>query len=375
MSSQRRPGAHEARAVREHGDPQLSTILALALAQTGTEARATHGWHSYPAGLHPDAAAVMLDAFDGPVHDPFCGGGTVLVEARLAGRECSGTDLSPIATLVSHARTAAAEHAVAMRALSRHLAEAARRRVDVEVPELCVRWYEPHVAQELGRLRDGIKAVEPGPVQDLLRALLSSIIVKSSFRESDTRNTRTPHHRPPGTTAILFHKKARELARLLEAMPPGPAPRIRLADARKVGPPPGTRLVLTSPPYPGVYDYLPMQQLRYAWLEIDPSPLMGGELGSRREFRSKGRTEALQHWREDNARWIATQAQGLSADGWMAIVVGDGLVGDRLVDALQPTVAAMQESGLQIVARASADRPDHAREALRIEHLVLGHKP
>jgi hypothetical protein len=27
---------------------------------------------------------------------------------------------------------------------------------------------------------------------------------------------------------------------------------------------------------------------------------------------------------------------------------------------------------LSVVARASADRPDHAREAVRIEHMVMG---
>ena len=38
--------------------------------------------------------------------------------------------------------------------------------------------------------------------------------------------------------------------------------------------------MLTSPPYPGVYDYLPMQQLRYAWLDMDPGSDMAGEIGS-----------------------------------------------------------------------------------------------
>ena len=50
-----------------------------------------------------------------------------------------------------------------------------------------------------------------------------------------------------------------------------------------------------------------------------------------------------------------------------------GLVGGKLVDALFPTVG-MKKSGMEIVARASADRPDHARSAIRIEHLVMGTK-
>ncbi len=373
--TQRLPGAPDARAVREHGDETLAPVLARALAHVGAAERATHGWHTYPAGLHPDAAADMLEAFGGPVHDPFCGGGTVLVEARLAGRECSGTDLSPIAWLVANARTAPAAMATPMRSAARKLAEKARQRADdLPVPEACERWYEPHVAQELARLRHGILEIEDQALRYLLEAVFSSIVVKSSFRESDTRNVRKPHHRPPGTTAVLFHKKARELGRMLEELPDGPAPRIRRADALRMGPPKGTRLILTSPPYPGVYDYLPMQQLRLAWLGIDLGQGLSWELGSRRQFRAEGRAHALTAWREDNARWIATQAAGLASDGFFAVVVGDGLVGGKLVDALQPTVEAMEAAGLDVVARASADRPDHARDAIRIEHLVLGHK-
>ncbi len=370
----RRPGAPDARAVRKHGDPELAEIVARALSHVGAVERATHGWHTYPAGLHPDAAADMLAAFDGPVHDPFCGGGTVLVEARLAGRPASGTDLSPIAWLVASARTAQPSMATPMRSAARKLAERARKRVDVEVPEVCQRWYEPHVAQELGRLRQGILDIEDEALRYLLEAVFSSIVVKTSFRESDTRNVRRPHHRPPGTTAVLFHKKARELGRMLEELPQGPAPRIRRADARHVAPPPGTQLILTSPPYPGVYDYLPMQQLRMAWLGIDPGQEMGWELGSRRQFRAEGRARALANWRKDNAAWIGKQASGLEPGGLFAIVVGDGLVGDRLVDALQPTTDAMEAAGVDVVARASADRPDHARDTIRIEHLVLGRK-
>ena len=58
----------------------------------------------------------------------------------------------------------------------------------------------------------------------------------------------------------------------------------------------------------------------------------------------------------------------------MLIVVGDGIVGGKLVDALYPTVESMKKAGLEIVARSSADRPDHARSAIRIEHLVMGTK-
>ena len=43
-------------------------------------------------------------------------------------------------------------------------------------------------------------------------------------------------------------------------------------------------------------------------------------------------------------------------------------------DALAPTSEAMQAAGLKIIARASADRPDHARGAIRTEHLVMAER-
>jgi hypothetical protein len=372
--SHRSAGPPQAMAIRSTGDSRFAKLLEQALSMSGPVDRSTHRFHTYPARMHPDAAATLIGACPGPVHDPFCGGGTVLVEAMLAGRPCSGADLSPIALLVSRARVAGPEVATPVRSAARALAKAAQLRVDVEVPELAQQWFQPHVAQELGRLRDGIKAADPA-IQPVLWAILSSILVKVSFRESDTSNRRKPHERPPGTTAILFHKRARELGRALETLPEGDSPVVQSGDARTSTAKPGVGLVLTSPPYPGVYDYLPMHQLRYAWLGIDAGMAKAQEIGARRAFRARGRQDALRQWRADTGQWIGKQATCLASGGRLVTFVGDGLVGGRPVDTLGPTVDALRAAGLRIVARASADRPDHARQSVRIEHLVLAEAP
>jgi len=367
-------GPVEASSVRQHGDEKMAAVLAEALAASDTVDRATHPFHTYPARMHPDSARLILPHTTGDVHDPFCGGGTVLIEAKLAGRKAFGSDISPIAHLVANARLADPSLAAPMRAASRRIADKAKLRIDVEVPELCQNWYQEHVAQEMGRIRDGIKE-QDHKIQPLLNAVFSSIVVKASYRKSDTSNKMEKHHRPPKSTAILFHKKAREFARMLEAMPAEPSATLIHGDARSVVPGQKVGLVLTSPPYPGVYDYLPMHQLRYAWLGLEPEDSLMREIGARRNFRSKGRTDALKTWMEDTDRWIKMQASILEPGGAMIIVVGDGLVAGKLVDALYPTTEAMKAAGLEIFARASADRPDHARNAIRIEHMVMAVKP
>ena len=371
---QKSSGPVEASSVRKHGDVAMSEVLAEALAASDSVDRGTHAFHTYPARMHPDSARLIIPHTTGAVHDPFCGGGTVLIEAKLAGRKSFGSDISPIAHLVAGARLSSPLLASKVRSASRKIADKAKLRTDVDVPEVCVPWYQPHVAQEIGRIRDEIDQYD-ADVQPLLKAILSSIIVKASYRKSDTSNRMEKHHRRPQSTAILFHKKAREFARMLETMPDDVESTLIHGDARTVVPPQKVGLVLTSPPYPGVYDYLPMHQLRYAWLGLEPEESLAREIGSRRAFRAKGRTDALRQWLTDTDRWIKQQASIIEPGGAMIIVVGDGLVAGKLVDALFPTTEAMKAAGLEIFARASADRPDHARNAVRIEHMVMAVKP
>ena len=89
------------------GDMALGKRCITALRSSGEFSRATQGFHAYPARLHPEAARLLLEALPGEsLVDPFCGGGTLLVEGLIAGRRVYGSDLNPIATLVSTARTA-----------------------------------------------------------------------------------------------------------------------------------------------------------------------------------------------------------------------------------------------------------------------------
>ncbi|MFH1468929.1 MAG: hypothetical protein ABIO70_31375 [Pseudomonadota bacterium] len=343
--------------------------------------RHTHGFHTWPAGLHPDAAAGLLALLPaGPVADPFCGGGTVLVEAMLAGRPAFGSDLSPVAARVARLRTARLDDdaLTSFRSAARRATEVARTATDLPdeaARKVLDRWYEPHVLAELESLRRSA-ASAPEPVRALLEGCLSAIAIKASLRQSDTRAARVTHHRPRGTTAILFHKKARELARRIasfrEAVPAGtPAAMIREGDARGLRLPAPVAGILTSPPYPGVYDYLPMQLLRHVWLGLRPEAQARRELGSRRAFKGDS-LEARRRWREDSVQWMRAASAALQPQGRLLVVIGDGQVGPKVIGSAEPTLESAAEAGFRLVARASRGLP--ATQPARQEHALLFEK-
>ena len=63
-------------------------------------------------------------------------------------------------------------------------------------------------------------------------------------------------------------------------------------------------------------------------------------------------------------------AAALEPGGHLVVVVGDGLTPSGAVDALGPTLDAGRAAGMELVARATVGRRDHAREAERLEHAV-----
>ncbi len=128
--------------------------------------------------------------------------------------------------------------------------------------------------------------------------------------------------------------------------------------------------MITSPPYPGVYDYLPLQALRVAWLGLDDAAGRRLEIASRRDFRA-GRREAARTWRQQTAAWMARCAGQVVGGGRIAVVIGDGLVGDVHIDALGATLEAGRAAGLRHLAHASGARVDHARGSRRWEHALL----
>jgi DNA modification methylase len=405
LTQARTPGA-----IETDGDPALAARLAKAL-DVGDEGprEGVHAFHSYPARMHPltarRAIALLKLRPGATVLDPFCGSGTVLVEAVLAGCRAIGVDASPLATLIARAKlwpaTTRRRGELAARVQEIHeraIAEGKAARRSGYIPpgttppdkardERLKGWFAPHVRRELEFLASLVAAEPDVELRELMTALLSSVIVKVSRRVSDTRAEKVERTVARGMAARLFLDRGRELlagqVELQRLAPPNtPAADVRIGDARSLPFTPGTiDAVVTSPPYAGTYDYLDQHALRLDFMGLPVTHLQAVEIGSRRSFTSRI-DAALLKWERDLQQCLAQMVRVLVPGGAAVLLIGDSFAGRppaaRAVHADETVARGAPPAGLTVLARASAPRaPLGAAEAAAFrarpkrEHLIL----
>ncbi|MFG0316908.1 MAG: DNA methyltransferase, partial [Planctomycetota bacterium JB042] len=259
--------------MRTRGDADEAAALAASWrAATGEGRTLTHGVHAYPARMHPEQARLLIERLAPPggvVLDPFCGSGTVLIEAFARGRRAIGSDVHPLAVRLARLKSrrvpASARRRVeeAAARIAKTAARAGRARdEEPAAPPEALRWYAPHVLLELGAIGEGIAAREDARTREFLHFVLSSIVVKVSRRRSETDPRGGARDLPLGGTATLFAERAVELGRGLAQLeraaapragaPPVAEPVVARADARAMPVADASvDLVLTSPPYLG----------------------------------------------------------------------------------------------------------------------------
>jgi len=356
-----------------------------------------HGFHTYPARMHPATAARLVTALSpagATVLDPFCGSGTVLVEAMIAGRRAVGTDLNPLAVRLARLKTAprdaAARDAIvsAARGAAAFADERRARRAGAthRYPPEDVATFDPHVLLELDSLRAGIAQVgrDRDDVRDALELVLSAILVKVSRKASDTSAGVAPRRIAAGYPARLFARKAEELARRLadfEArLPPGAAPaRVEVDDATRLRTVAASTVdaVVTSPPYVATYDYLAHHALRMRWLGLDTRAFAAAEMGARRRYARLDAREAREAWTRELAAALRSMARVCRKGARVALLVADSAVGGEALRADALVAAVAPDAGFAPLARASQRRPHfHAptapafERAPRAEHAI-----
>jgi hypothetical protein len=230
----------------------------------------THGFYKYPARFSPSFARAAIEAFTKPgdiVLDNHVGGGTTLVEALVAGRHAIGVDISALAEFVAGVKTTVYSEAELdrLRPWAQRLPEAIHiRKSSVHFPDYAELGYYKHLDHRARwRLR---KAIEQG--------LGAAIRLRSPRLERFGRCVvlRTAQWALDGRAKLpslddfrdMLKATATEMVKgacALRAAVRAPRPVIKIINRSAAGLEEderlltweAPRLVLTSPPYPGVH--------------------------------------------------------------------------------------------------------------------------
>jgi DNA modification methylase len=267
----------------------------------------------YPAKFHPPVVRSLIQQYtrEGDlVLDPFCGSGTVMVEAAVSGRHSVGLDIDPVAVLVSKVKS----HRYNMRSLRRSVDDTLallatiarppheyRERMfrdlteteyeaetgDLEdwippIPNL-FHWFRRYAIIDLARIRASIERPGlPETHRDLLRVVFAAIIRLSSNADpvpvSGLEVTSHMKQRDKRGRLVdpfaLFARAAERAVKACERFADRVSPEVRAlatsgdatALARYVRR--EVNAVISSPPYHGAVDYYRRHQLEMYWLGL-----------------------------------------------------------------------------------------------------------
>ena len=307
--------------------------------------RQAHAIHeiSYRACFKPQLPAFFIDHLTEPgdaVHDPFMGRGTTPVQAALMGRRPVGSDVNPLAVLLTRPRLVPPT----VGAVIRRLGEVPWESGAVEREDLLA-FYHPDTLRRLCALRRwlldrvSLDCATPDPVDDWIRMVAlnrmtghspgffsvytlppNQAVSVASQLKINARRGQAPQPRD------IAERIVRKTQSLLRDGPPGTHPVSRLvvaaADCTPHIPAGSIDLVVTSPPFLDVVQYAADNWLRCWFAGIAMEEVRIGL------HRSEAMWQAMVH------SVLAEQARVLRPGGHVAFEVGEVRGGQVLLERL-----------------------------------------
>lgn len=323
--------------------------------------------HFHPGRFISQIPATLIGRLTKPgdlVLDPYCGSGTTLIEAQRLRRRSIGIDANPVSVLISRAKLLPVRHDRVARILQGHLRRFLDRPFnlggivgsDIDVPSTVQlsKWYHPDTGAELREIWFYISQLR-GVARTLFEFAFSSILMPAC---SETRhwgyvcdNTRPLEFRY--IDAIDLFRNS--LAKLEEAyasrdfeLPPVtsfPLPRATVFQGDSGYVMEGLKaasvdLVVTSPPYYGVVDYVKSQRLSMEWFGKNVEEFRALETGARSK---RHRTTAYVQYLNDIERVLTQVGRLLKSEGVFALLIGQS---DRRKNPLPDILSAAHRAGL-----------------------------
>ena len=339
----------------------FASVEATALAQVNWDfpKRIAHsgieGIHPYPAKFVAEIPRALLDILsisDGTaVLDPFCGSGTTLVECQRQGIASVGVDLNPIACLMTRVKTApladglkeAADAAVAS-------AQGTPQPAIPGIPNLD-HWFCPQAQSALAALSNAL-ASAPSVHRDALRLALSSIVVRVSRQDSDTRYAAVEKDVSEDDVYSGFVRAAYRIRNVLDGRDYPLAPTTVIEadtlalDPTTIGHQVG--VVITSPPYPNAYEYWLYHKYRMYWLGFDPISVKAREIGARAHFFKRNHHTAG-HFVTQMTQTFDLIRKVIAPEGHVCFVIGRSRIHGKIIDNADTIAKVAKVAGFESI--------------------------
>jgi len=330
----------------------MSTVVASKLDSVGWDFKdaptrnGSHSIHPYPAKFIPLIPNNLINLFyprDGSkILDPFCGSGTTLVESMNAGIDSVGIDLHPLAALIAKVKTTPIS--ADLLAIGKEISISAQKRVAeqaVSIPEIpnVDHWFQKHIQIALAALISEINLIEDSDISDALKVAFSSIVVRVSNQDSDTRYAAIEKNVTQVDLWNYFERAAKSIGLVVSGIDEGlflnrPKIKIITKDLMQVEPDEvgkGIGLVITSPPYPNAYEYWLYHKYRMYWLGMNPIAVREKEIGARPHyFKKNHQTEEDFERQMGRCFWLISKV--MIPNGYACFVVGRSIIHGRHID-------------------------------------------
>lgn len=244
----------------------------------------THGFHRYPAKFLPNVVKKIIEDYAPDcemIADLFAGCGTTLVEAKIHGKSSVGTDINPVAQLITKVKTTPIAPEQLQRAYDALVAQfdefVEADFVTIQKHERIDYWFLPDNKAKIAFLYEAIAHLDTEEsIKDFFYVCISHILKNCSrWLQTSTK----PQVDPVKVIPDPFDEFKRHCQKMLKSNEEFYAKLdadghldvpcdILLEDARKTSI--GSKsvdMIITSPPYVTSYEYADIHQLTGYWME------------------------------------------------------------------------------------------------------------